>query len=104
MAPIWVRHAREAWAKLGVNGKLLALEPPGPNWNGDPPSLTVRMAAILQGFPRDWPFSGGKTAQYRQVGNAFPPPVAEGIGCKIAAAISGKPMTPNTSERALDSA
>jgi DNA (cytosine-5)-methyltransferase 1 len=45
------------------------------------------MAAILQGFPPDWPFSGRKTAQYRQVGNAFPPPVAEALGLKIAAAL-----------------
>jgi DNA (cytosine-5)-methyltransferase 1 len=80
-------QAREHWARLGVNGKLVALDPPPANWNGDPPVLTVRMAAILQGFPRDWPFSGGKTAQYRQVGNAFPPPVAEAIGRKIAAAL-----------------
>lgn len=81
-------QARAQWQKLGVNGKLLALDPPGPNWNGEPPMLSVRMAAILQGFPPNWPFAGGKTAQYRQVGNAFPPPVAEGIGKKIAAAIA----------------
>ena len=81
-------QAREKWAELGVNGKLVALDPPDANWNGKPPILTIRMAAILQGFPKDWPFSGGKTAQYRQVGNAFPPPVAEAIGKKIAAALN----------------
>lgn len=80
-------QAREKWARLGVNGKLVALEPPPANWNGEPPNLTVRMAAILQGFPADWPFWGRKTAAYRQVGNAFPPPVAEAVGQKVAAAI-----------------
>jgi DNA (cytosine-5)-methyltransferase 1 len=83
-------QARKAWEKLGVNGKLVAYEPPPPTWNGEPPNLTVRMAAILQGFPASWPFSGSKTAAYRQVGNAFPPPVAEAIGRKIAAALPAR--------------
>lgn len=38
------------------------------------PKLTVSQAAIIQGFPSRWNFSGRKTAAYRQVGNAFPPP------------------------------
>jgi DNA (cytosine-5)-methyltransferase 1 len=80
-------QARKQWEKLHVNGKLVALDPPGPDWNGEPPVLTVRMAAIIQGFPASWPFSGKKTAQYRQVGNAFPPPVAHAVGTKIEAAL-----------------
>ena len=27
-----------------------------------------------------WKFAGRKTAKYRQIGNAFPPPVAQAIG------------------------
>jgi DNA (cytosine-5)-methyltransferase 1 len=42
------------------------------------------MVARIQGFPDEWHFTGKKTAAYRQVGNAFPPPVAEAVGRSIA--------------------
>ena len=48
------------------------------------PRLTIRMAARIQGFPDDWQFAGKKTASYRQIGNAFPPPVARAVGEQIA--------------------
>lgn len=51
------------------------------------PMLTVGMAAVIQGFPAEWQFSGAKTAAYRQVGNAFPPPAAEAVGREIATAL-----------------
>jgi DNA (cytosine-5)-methyltransferase 1 len=51
------------------------------------PRLTVPMVARLQGFPDTWHFTGAKTNAYRQVGNAFPPPVAEAVGRNIAAAL-----------------
>jgi DNA (cytosine-5)-methyltransferase 1 len=51
------------------------------------PYLTVEMAAVIQGFPLDWRFAGARTHAYRQVGNAFPPPVARAVGKKIAEAI-----------------
>jgi len=45
------------------------------------------MTAALQGFPREWEFMGKKTNAYRQIGNAFPPPVACAVGLKIAQAL-----------------
>lgn len=75
-------RAKRAWAALGVNGHLIANDLPEPDFVGMP-CLTVRMVARLQGFPDRWNFSGKKTAAYRQVGNAFPPPVAEAVGRSI---------------------
>lgn len=76
-------RARQAWASLGVDGKGIWDDAPGPDFVGMP-RLTVRMVARLQGFPDDWQFSGRKTASYRQVGNAFPPPVAWRVAEQIA--------------------
>jgi DNA (cytosine-5)-methyltransferase 1 len=80
-------RARAAWASLGVEGRTLAEEAPEPGFQGMP-RLTVRMAARIQGFPDDWQIWGRKTAAYRQVGNAFPPPVAKAVGDNIRAALS----------------
>jgi DNA (cytosine-5)-methyltransferase 1 len=71
-------RARRAWASLAVDGIGIANEAPTPEFVGMP-RLTVRMVARIQGFPDDWQFSGGKTAAYRQVGNAFPPPFARAV-------------------------
>lgn len=71
-------RAREAWKSLGVEGRSLAETAPGPDFVGMP-RLTVEMVARLQGFPAEWQFYGGKTKAYRQVGNAFPPPVAKAV-------------------------
>lgn len=91
-------RARKAWASLGVNGISLANEAPPKDFSGMP-RLTLRMAARIQGFPDDWQFAGGKTAAYRQIGNAFPPPVAHAVAQKIKQAIlaSGEKTKSKTS-------
>lgn len=79
-------RAREAWRALGVNGGSVAEEPPARDFGGMP-RLTVQMAAVIQGFPKNWNFAGKKTAAYRQVGNAFPPPVAMALGLALRQAL-----------------
>ncbi len=79
-------RSRAAWAALGVDGRGLANDVPEASFVGMP-RLTVRMCARVQGFPDDWQFVGKKTPTYRQVGNAFPPPVAHAVSAQIASAI-----------------
>ncbi|ULR50925.1 DNA cytosine methyltransferase [Streptomyces deccanensis] len=85
-------RAKAAWKLLGVSGVGVANDiatckkkqtEDRDLFRPDGPMLTVQQAAIIQGFPPEWKFSGGKTAQYRQVGNAFPPPVARAVGESI---------------------
>ncbi|MDR0306292.1 MAG: DNA cytosine methyltransferase [Chitinispirillales bacterium] len=79
-------RARKAWASLGVDGKGIANDSPEKEFDGMP-RLTVEMVARVQGFPADWIFTGSKTSKYRQVGNAFPPPVARTVGFQIKKAL-----------------
>jgi DNA (cytosine-5)-methyltransferase 1 len=81
-------RAKRAWRDLGVDAMGVANEPPGPDDDPDLlPRLTNRMVARIQGFPDDWAFEGRKTSVYRQIGNAFPPPVAEAVARSIAATL-----------------
>ena len=79
-------RARAAWAAMGVEGRSLAEVSPQTDFCGMP-RLTVRMVARLQGFPDDWQFHGRKTIAYRQVGNAFPPPVARAVAQNLKVAL-----------------
>lgn len=72
-------RARRQWAEMGIDGIGIADEAPEKNFEGNP-KLTNRMVARIQGFPDNWKFCGKKTSTYRQIGNAFPPPVAKAIG------------------------
>lgn len=84
-------RAKAAWLALGVDGKGIADEAPSAEHPiGHVPRLTNEMVARIQGFDPSWKFSGRKTSVYRQIGNAFPPPVAENVGRAIKRAIGAE--------------
>jgi DNA (cytosine-5)-methyltransferase 1 len=84
-------RAKRAWAELGVDAMGVADVPPSKDHPIDfMPKLTCEMVARIQGWDDQtysWTFTGRKTSKYRQIGNAFPPPVAHAIGNKIHAAL-----------------
>jgi DNA (cytosine-5)-methyltransferase 1 len=84
-------RAKRVWAALGVDGLGVADQAPDAALpRTHVPKLTCEMVARLQGWQDDWQwrFTGGKTARYRQIGNAFPPPVALAVGTAIQQALS----------------
>jgi DNA (cytosine-5)-methyltransferase 1 len=86
-APLWV-HRRPATTICGDP----RVQPPGHKRNAsDPPGrfqgrsgasaarVTVKQAAILQGFRPDYPWQGTRRQQFRQIGNAVPPPLVRRV-------------------------
>ncbi|MEG9247151.1 DNA (cytosine-5-)-methyltransferase [Arthrobacter sp. Soc17.1.1.1] len=87
-------RAKREWRLLGVDGLGIADAAPGPDVPADfIPKLTNEMVARIQGWwgpEYEWDFAerkGRKTSTYRQIGNAFPPPVARAVGVAIASAL-----------------
>ncbi|MHC5261358.1 DNA cytosine methyltransferase [Streptomyces sp. UC4497] len=87
-------RAKRAWAALGVDAMGVANDAPREGWeppeNVPGPKLTTKMVARIQGWTGGefaWDFEGKKTSVYRQIGNAFPPPVAKAVGTAIRKAL-----------------
>ena len=96
-------RAKRAWAELGVDALGVADDPPSSETPLDfRPKLTCEMVARIQGWSNEytWRFTGRKTSRYRQIGNAFPPPVAHAVGEAIMRALKreGTPRELNSTE------
>ena len=95
-------RAKRAWAALGVDGLGVADFAPDENTPlGFAPKLTTEMVARIQGWlgaEYEWHFEGRKTSRYRQIGNAFPPPVARAVGSSIARALEKLPQERQSSQ------
>ncbi|MEU0564755.1 DNA cytosine methyltransferase [Nonomuraea sp. NPDC005983] len=88
-------RAKRAWAALGVDAfgvhDSAPPYPPTRPMTELGPKLTCEMVARIQGWDDGefrWTFTGKKTSNYRQIGNAFPPPVAKALGTAIASALN----------------
>jgi DNA (cytosine-5)-methyltransferase 1 len=84
-------RAKRAWREMGVDALGVADAAPAAS---DPaslvPKLTTEMVARIQGwddYEYCWEFTGRKTTTYRQIGNAFPPPVARALGDQVRRAL-----------------
>jgi DNA (cytosine-5)-methyltransferase 1 len=94
-----LREGKSPWI-VQYHAKLMAGGKPG---GKSPPRLrriTVTEAALLQTFPRGFQFSGSQSAQYRQIGNAVPPKLAEGVARVVAAHLKGDSIGAVSEEQA----
>jgi DNA (cytosine-5)-methyltransferase 1 len=60
-------------------GKRNARRPDAPGRSEGAVRVTVAQAAVLQGFPADYPWQGSRCRQFQQVGNAVPSPLARRV-------------------------
>jgi DNA (cytosine-5)-methyltransferase 1 len=80
----WVRHRAATTvacdSRIAKPGhKRNASTPGSPGRSEGAVKVTVAQAAVLQGFPADYPWQGSRCRQFQQVGNAVPPPLAKRV-------------------------
>lgn len=93
-------YGRLAWSKPAITITASARNPASGRFvhPEQDRGLTVREAALLQGFPSSYEFSGGLDDRFRQIGNAVPPAFA----AYLAAHIVGELVAPAISAATFD--
>ncbi len=77
-----LEHGAEPWV-VSYHRRLQEGKPPLKRAPSRLRRITVQEAAALQSFPPNWKFAGPRVAQYRQVGNAVPPRLAEAVAVAV---------------------
>jgi DNA (cytosine-5)-methyltransferase 1 len=91
-APTILARAHQSWVRQRPATTVACdsrIARPGHKRNAEAPDapgrsegavkVTVAQAAVLQGFPADYPWQGSRCRQFQQVGNAVPPPLARRV-------------------------
>ncbi|MGL6236112.1 MAG: DNA cytosine methyltransferase [Segniliparus sp.] len=99
-APDGARTAQERGRTIrGLSQPSVTVTRRSPHWqfeNGTLIPFTVEECGVLQGFPPDYPWSGGANAQRLQIGNAIPPPLAQALITAATSPIGRIPRPPET--------
>lgn len=63
--------------------------------------LTVREAALLQSFPRDYEIQGGLDERFRQIGNAVPPAFSAYLAMHVVGEMLARPLPAKTFDKGI---
>ncbi|MHB8233117.1 MAG: DNA cytosine methyltransferase [Solirubrobacteraceae bacterium] len=77
-----LEHGAQPWV-VDYHRRLQSGKPPLKRAPARLRRITVQEAAALQTFPPSWHFAGQRVAQYRQIGNAVPPRLAEAVALSL---------------------
>lgn len=93
-----LEHGVEPWV-IAYHRRLQSGKPPLKRAPARLRRITVQEAAALQTFPPSWQFAGPRVAQYRQVGNAVPPRLAEAVALSVRNALARQDKAVQESNR-----
>ena len=85
----------------GYHARLMRGDPPVTRIPKRMRRLTVQESAAIQGFPSDWEFHGRRNSQFRQIGNAVPPPLGYAVALSVRRRLTTAEMPVSADESLL---